>query len=293
MDPEYEDVNPDAFEGPELEYGEPVSEESVAAEAAETAEPSTVEPAVDEPADVPAVEETPAQGQPAVKPVASPKPAVTPEQTPQPQVQPEQRPTAEPVPLMHDMIRQNHDVLAGQLAKSTFALSKEDSELFEDPRVADFVARSQAGVFLKTMAAVSQLLHNTLPTVVRNVHGVVSKSNDYERTFYEKHPDLHNPTYQPVLRNLLVAIRSNNPGATPEQLMDKLAPVARVALGIVPGKQPVRNGGTKPKTVPFVPAAQGAGAAAGTPRQPGKVIASDVSPLQDVNNMLRNLSDSD
>ena len=274
------------FEGSQLEFGDPVDPAEVAAEAVATETPT----------------ETPA-AEPVETPAETGKPATTPQPKAAASTQPVQQPSAQsasaasrpqPSPPMHDMIAQNHAELVTQLAKSTFALPKEQADLFEDPRVVEFIAQRDAGVYLKTMAAVSRLLHATLPDVVRNVHGISRKSDEYEQDFFTKHSDLRNPAYQPVLRNLLIAVRNSNPSATPEQLMEKLAPVARAALGIAPGKQPPQgNGAAKPRTVPFVPAAQGAGAAAGTPQQPGKVISREIDPLQDINNMLRNLTDSD
>jgi hypothetical protein len=205
-----------------------------------------------------------------VVPAQQPVPPVTPAAVVQPQQQ--LTPVAEAqrqLPL-HDLIARDRDVLTNQLATSpAFQLPSAEADLFDDPRVAQFIATNNARTFLQTMSAVSQLIHTTLPQTVREVSAVTSQAAAYENEFFTDHPDLRAPEHEPLLKNLLVALRQSNPNLDRKGLQTMLATTARATLNLpAPSSAPVSTApipavrssapaGTKQisRSVAFVPAA--------------------------------------
>ena len=152
--------------------------------------------ALEAPAGQPAVQAAPAQATPQQS--AAPTSAVAQPQQQQQQQTPTPPVAAEPTPLLHELISKNQSDWVKQLASSAaFQLPKEEAELFDDPRVAQFVSNNNARIFLQTMSAVSQLLHNTLPQTVREVTSVQKVAADYEREFFDANSDLQKPEYEP------------------------------------------------------------------------------------------------
>jgi hypothetical protein len=294
---EFQDADPTNFTGDELSWGDmfdgeegetEVSADAAADETAETTEDTSQEPGEE-------VEEQPGVQTPPAQPVqtapAAPAQSVT-QPAPQPTAPPQvSSAPAQPAPKLHEVINTRFAELTQHLAESSFALPAAEAELFENPEVAQFVARRDAALYLRTMASVSQVMTEVLPGVVQSLIGVTGDVKRYETEFFDQHSDLNKPEYQPTLRSLLVAIKQNNPQITRQQMYDKLAVTARAYMGLpaqapkVNGKAPATKPGVKTVSrVPFTPAAKGAGGSGG--RQSGGARPAPANPIEALNSFL-------
>lgn len=222
-------------------------------------------------------------------PVGGVQPA-QPKQETRPQQPPAQAASGTPAQQqrLHEVINGNFGELAKQLAETSFALPKDQAELFEDPRVGQFVAQRDASLFLRTMASVSQIMSEAMPTMVMQYVNAAQSARTMEGGFFGKYKDLADPKYRDGLRELLPMVQRANPGAKEEVVLAKLASTARAYFGITAPKAaetaPAANGQAGKVTArrAFTPAAKVAtgGGQAGKGEK-------ETDPLQALNNFLR------
>lgn len=189
-------------------------------------------------------------------------------------------------PVLHEALQQNEKAIVDGLAKGPFKLSGEDAEMFDDENLRDFVARNNASVFVKTITAVSQLLHAALPAAVANLSDVHRDVKSHEDSFFKDYADL-----KPVaakLPSVMALVIQNNPGMVRSQVASETARIARAMFNLKAAPAVTTpNGKPKIKTLsrmPFKPAGTGAAPRpAGGPKQ-------KIDALQAINDMLMNES---
>ena len=259
----------------------------------------TSEELADPEAEVEVVEETAAPAQPGQVPPAQPA-AVAPTPAPAPVTQ--QAPTSvEPqqrAPLFHEMVNANFDAAVDHVAaQKIFSLSPQDAEVL-DPEALAIMEKQSARVYLRTMASVSELIHNTLPSVVHSLIGITNEGKSVADQFMEEY-GFSREAHGQQLTSVVGYLRQSEPHLDRPSLMRKAAQMTHALNGTqmpapkAPGAQPPKapNGAAKPgqKVIArkaFTPASKTAGGGAPTSRVAG-TPPKPVDPLANLNAMLK------
>lgn len=192
-------------------------------------------------------------------PAGKPAPAPTPTPTSAPASGQEQD---RPVPTFHEMVRTNWDkAVSHVVAGGAFRLSPEEAEIL-DPAAAPVVERMAAKVYLQAMAAVSEMMHTTLPRVVHSMVGITNQGSQSESQFYQDYG--FQPQHKQQLEQIGHFLLQTRPDLKGKAFAEELAKFGYSYLGVQKpqrpqGKQPQ---GAQPRTVAkraFVPAQQAAG----------------------------------
>lgn len=242
--------------------GDDGDEQPSADDVAEGTEPKTQEELGDEGEEETVEGEVTAAPPPAGTPAAAPA-AVAPAPVP-PTPAPPQAPASEPeqtqrTPAFHEMVRANFPAaLDHVVAQGAFRLSPEEAEVI-DEAAAPVIERYGARVYLQTMSSVSQLLHNTLPAVVKSLMTVDKEAEDHEARFFTDY-GFDRKTHTAEITKIAQYVKANNPRIAGQAYRDEIARVGYAMLNVTP---PVKPAAPAPKA-----------AAPGTPAKPGtKVIA--------------------
>lgn len=248
------------------------------------------------PADGTPVGEVPAGQQPAAKPAAAAAPAGAPTTTPTPQTTP-QAPASgseqvQRAPLFHELVRDNFDAAVEHVVRQgNFALSQKDAEII-DPAAAPVIQRVAAQVYLKSVATFSQMLHETMPTIVRNLQGVSSEEQKSQENFMTSYG--FKQEHLQEVTQVANYVRATRPQLQGQAYAAEVARMAHAALGTQPTAQPATPNGQQQAQQPgarvvkrtaFAPAAQTGGAQPAR-RAPGQP-APKKDAMQDLNDFLR------
>lgn len=228
------------------------------------------------------------QGAPAGNQPPQPAPAT------QPQAPASGTEAHQPAPAFHDIVRNNWDKAVNHVvASGAFRLSKEAAEVI-DPAAAPVIENMAAQVYLRTVTTVSEMLHNTLPQVVRNLQGIGTEEQRAEEHFLSTYGFQQGHKQQ--LGQISVFVRQQNPNLYGKEYMDEVARVAYAYLKVAPPKsagQQQPNGAGLPQGAkvtnaqrkPFAPAARAGAGQPAVRRAPGSPPAK-VDPLADLSAML-------
>lgn len=189
----------------------------------------------------------------------------------------------------HEAVNENFDACVEHLVgQGTFSLAPADAEALGD--AAPVFERGAAQVYLRTVSAVSQLLHNTLPTVVAHITQGNNDGQEAERVFYESFPGFDPAQHGQGLTQIVNFVMQANPGLDRNQVMQKAATLGYAHFGITP---PARPAGGKTPAAPKTPpnaqvirrkafASPGKGGAP-TPARPGQQPPKQENALFNIN----------
>jgi hypothetical protein len=234
-------------------------------------------PPAQPPAATPPVATPPVVAQPpAVQPPAEP-PVVTPPVVAQPPAQPPAEPQAPKpkTPEQEAAERQAaEELLATRTAElETFYRLPEDlaGQMQTEPEVV--LPKLAAKLHMAVREAVVQEVRRDLPVMFQGMQEVQRREAASKEAFYKANPDLTG--YEPQVLQVGMFFRQSNPNATPDEAIERIGNMTRMALGLPPkagGAPPPAapsTAATPTRPAPFRPAAPGAAGPAAAPAPSG------------------------
>jgi len=148
-----------------------------------------------------------------------------------------------------------------------FSFTDEEREaLREEPDrvLPSLAARLQVETYEMVLAA----LHSVLPTLIGQAiqgHHVAQTTHS---KFLERWPELRDPRYEPVIREVAAQYRKAFPDATPEDAIEDVGRMVMRKLGIKPKSPEQKARPTSPSPRSYVPAGRGAASSSQPARKP-------------------------
>jgi hypothetical protein len=148
-----------------------------------------------------------------------------------------------------------------------FTFTDEEREaLREEPDkvLPSLAARLQVETYEMVLAA----LHSVLPTLIgQAIQGHQVAQTTYSK-FIERWPELRDPRYEPVIREVAAQYRKAFPDATPEDAIEDVGRIVMRKLGIKPKSPEQKARPTSPSPRSYVPAGRGAASSTQPARKP-------------------------
>jgi hypothetical protein len=231
------------------------------------------EEAIAEVADVLEVEQQALAEPPAEAPQeeASQEEAPAQQEEPAPVQQPPQEalappPTQEPQALTPEAIAKARNDAIQRIAQRFTFTDEEREALREEPdKVLPFLAaRLQVETYEMVLAALQSVL-STL--IAKAIQGHQVAQTTYNK-FIERWPELVDPRYEPVIREVAAQYRKAFPDATPEDAIEDVGRIVMRKLGIKPKSPEQKARPTSPSPRSYVPAGRGAASSTQPARKP-------------------------
>jgi hypothetical protein len=230
-------------------------EEAIAevADVLEVEQQALAEPPQEAPQEEASQEEAPAEAEaPADAEVPQPSQAEAPAQQP-PALTPEA------------LAKARNDAIQRIAQRFTFT-DEEREALREEPDkvLPSLAARLQVETYEMVLAA----LHSVLPTLIgQAIQGHQVAQTTYSK-FVERWPELRDPRYEPVIREVAAQYRKAFPDATPEDAIEDVGRIVMRKLGIKPKSPEQKARPTSPSPRSYVPAGRGAASSTQPARKP-------------------------
>ena len=148
-----------------------------------------------------------------------------------------------------------------------FTFTDEEREsLREEPDkvLPSLAARLQVETYEMVLAA----LHSVLPTLIGQAIQGHQVAQTTHSKFLERWPELKDPRYEPVIREVAAQYRKAFPNATPEDAIEDIGRIAMRKLGIKPKSPEQKARPTSPSPRSYVPAGRGAASSAQPVKKP-------------------------
>jgi len=148
-----------------------------------------------------------------------------------------------------------------------FTFTDEEREsLREEPEkvLPSLAARLQVETYEMVLAA----LHSVLPTLIGQAIQGHQVAQTTHSKFLERWPELKDPRYEPVIREVAAQYRKAFPNATPEDAIEDIGRIAMRKLGIKPKSPEQKARPTSPSPRSYVPAGRGAASSAQPVKKP-------------------------
>jgi hypothetical protein len=143
---------------------------------------------------------------------------------------------------------------------------EEREALREEPEkvLPSLAARLQVETYEMVLAA----LHSVLPTLIGQAIQGHQVAQTTHSKFLERWPELKDPRYEPVIREVAAQYRKAFPNATPEDAIEDIGRIAMRKLGIKPKSPEQKARPTSPSPRSYVPAGRGAASSAQPVKKP-------------------------
>jgi len=148
-----------------------------------------------------------------------------------------------------------------------FSFTDEEREaLREEPDrvLPSLAARLQVETYEMVLAA----LHSVLPTLIGQAIQGHQVAQTTHSKFLERWPELRDPRYEPVIREVAAQYRKAFPDATPEDAIEDVGRMVMRKLGIKPKSPEQKARPTSPSPRSYVPAGRGAASSSQPARKP-------------------------
>jgi hypothetical protein len=230
-------------------------EEAIAevADVLEVEQQALAEPPVEAPQEETPQEEAPAEAEAPQPPAEAEAPAQQPPQQQPPALTPEA------------LAKARNDAIQRIAQRFTFT-DEERESLREEPEkvLPSLAARLQVETYEMVLAA----LHSVLPTLIGQAIQGHQVAQTTHSKFLERWPELKDPRYEPVIREVAAQYRKAFPNATPEDAIEDIGRIAMRKLGIKPKSPEQKARPTSPSPRSYVPAGRGAASSAQPVKKP-------------------------
>jgi hypothetical protein len=212
---------------------------------------------------------------PAAQPPAEP-PAATPPVVEQPPAQPPAQPQAPKPKTPEEEAAERQaaeELLAQRTAElETFYRLPEDlaGQMQTEPEVV--LPKLAAKLHMAVREAVMQDVRRDMPGLFHGIQEIQRRESASKEAFYAANPDLKG--YEQQVLQVGMFFRQSNPNATPEEAIERVGNMTRMALGLPPKGSAATPPATPPaapqtRPAPFRPAAPGAAGPAAAPAPSG------------------------
>jgi hypothetical protein len=207
-----------------------------------------------------APEEPPAEAPQEEAPAEAEAPAQQEEPAPAPQ-----EAKAPPALTPEALAKARNDAIQRIAQRFTFT-DEERESLREEPEkvLPSLAARLQVETYEMVLAA----LHSVLPTLIGQAIQGHQVAQTTHSKFLERWPELKDPRYEPVIREVAAQYRKAFPDATPEDAIEDIGRIAMRKLGIKPKSPEQKVRPTSPSPRSYVPAGRGAASSAQPVKKP-------------------------
>ena len=207
-----------------------------------------------------APEEPPAEAPQEEAPAEAEAPVQQEEPAPAPQ-----EAQAPPALTPEALAKARNDAIQRIAQRFTFT-DEERESLREEPEkvLPSLAARLQVETYEMVLAA----LHSVLPTLIGQAIQGHQVAQTTHSKFLERWPELKDPRYEPVIREVAAQYRKAFPNATPEDAIEDIGRIAMRKLGIKPKSPEQKARPTSPSPRSYVPAGRGAASSAQPVKKP-------------------------
>jgi len=211
-----------------------------------------------------APEEPPAEAPQEEVPAEAEAPAEAPVQQEEPAPAPQEA-QAPPALTPEALAKARNDAIQRIAQRFTFT-DEERESLREEPEkvLPSLAARLQVETYEMVLAA----LHSVLPTLIGQAIQGHQVAQTTHSKFLERWPELKDPRYEPVIREVAAQYRKAFPNATPEDAIEDIGRIAMRKLGIKPKSPEQKARPTSPSPRSYVPAGRGAASSAQPAKKP-------------------------
>jgi len=177
----------------------------------------------------------------------------------------QQEAQAPPALTPEALAKARNDAIQRIAQRFTFT-DEERESLREEPDkvLPSLAARLQVETYEMVLAA----LHSVLPTLIGQAIQGHQVAQTTHSKFLERWPELKDPRYEPVIREVAAQYRKAFPNATPEDAIEDIGRIAMRKLGIKPKSPEQKARPTSPSPRSYVPAGRGAASSAQPVKKP-------------------------
>jgi len=177
----------------------------------------------------------------------------------------QQEAQAPPALTPEALAKARNDAIQRIAQRFTFT-DEERESLREEPEkvLPSLAARLQVETYEMVLAA----LHSVLPTLIGQAIQGHQVAQTTHSKFLERWPELKDPRYEPVIREVAAQYRKAFPDATPEDAIEDIGRIAMRKLGIKPKSPEQKARPTSPSPRSYVPAGRGAASSAQPVKKP-------------------------
>jgi len=175
-------------------------------------------------------------------------------------------PTQGPQALTPEALAKARNDAIQRIAQRFTFTDEERESLREEPEkvLPSLAARLQVETYEMVLAA----LHSVLPTLIGQAIQGHQVAQTTHSKFLERWPELKDPRYEPVIREVATQYRKAFPNATPEDAIEDIGRIAMRKLGIKPKSPEQKARPTSPSPRSYVPAGRGAASSAQPAKKP-------------------------
>lgn len=175
-------------------------------------------------------------------------------------------PTQGPQALTPEALAKARNDAIQRIAQRFTFTDEERESLREEPEkvLPSLAARLQVETYEMVLAA----LHSVLPTLIGQAIQGHQVAQTTHSKFLERWPELKDPRYEPVIREVAAQYRKAFPDATPEDAIEDIGRIAMRKLGIKPKSPEQKARPTSPSPRSYVPAGRGAASSAQLVKKP-------------------------
>lgn len=195
--------------------------------------PATSDVPASPPADAAPKADDPAQTPPAApsEPVKEETPAVT------PPVEPAAATTPAQPENLQSQFEDWFNRSADTLAKEVYKISPDDAEAIamgDADKVAETLSKLAGRLHMQSMTAAFTQVMNALPQMVPQITEQAQRRQSNEEEFYTEYPELK--AHANAVNAIAVPLANASPGLGREELKQRIAAAAAMAVGVVPAK---------------------------------------------------------